>query len=116
MRGHDHLVARTDPACAQGERERRGSGCHAHAVRRLAVLGELSLEPLDLPIERERAGREPARERLVQFAFDAAVLSVDRDKAHDLAAVRRGDCCCLHKSVLAPYFLAVYLSQLGPHR
>jgi hypothetical protein len=44
------------------------------------------------------------------------VLTVDRDKWHDLAATCRGNYCCLHKSVLAPYFLAGYLSQLRPRR
>ena len=67
VRGNDHLVPGTDASGAQGDRERGGSRGYADAVLDAAIVGELSLEALDLLAEDERARAEHPLEGLRQL-------------------------------------------------
>ncbi len=55
VRGHDHLVARTNSVRLQDEGERRGTGRHTDAVLDLTIGGELLLEAFDFLAKSERA-------------------------------------------------------------
>jgi hypothetical protein len=74
----DDLVPAADSNRPQQQRERRGPGRDADAVRNLAPLRELGLESLHLLAENEAAAPQQPLEDLVQLVFEHAVLPFQR--------------------------------------
>ena len=97
MPGHQHLVARPDPGGDQRQRERGRAGGHAHALARLAVVGELPLERLDLVAEDERVGAQHPLERRPQLTLQRRVLATQAHERNCPARHPLPDCVSLER-------------------
>jgi hypothetical protein len=80
--GHHHVIAASDPGRYQGQRKRRGAGCHPDALACLAVVGELSLERLDFRAEDEGVGVHDSSEGGGQLAGQPLVLPSEAHEWH----------------------------------
>jgi hypothetical protein len=115
MAWHDHIVTGTDSVCAKHQHQRRRSGSDANAVRYLAVVRELLLEPLDLGAECERARSKEASKRRLQFLLHALMLALKRHEGDGGGAPMRTHCVAM-KSCPSLSLPRERMSSLGSRR
>ena len=85
---HQHLVTCAYPSRHQDQRDRRRARCDAYALLCLAVIGELTLEGLDLWAENERISRDDSVERCAKLIPETLVLPGQTRKGdHPLASL-----------------------------
>ena len=80
--GDDHLVARTDPAPAEGELDGAEPAGDADAVPSPAVVGEGALERLELGPQQKPARVDGPRQRRIELAADLGVAGDDVGERH----------------------------------
>ena len=86
VRGGDHVVSRPDTERAERELERRRARADAHGMPHAAVLGEPSLEFVELRAADERGTGDDAGDRRVDLRLELLVLLSDGDEAHSHAS------------------------------